>query len=181
MSFEEAVPLEVVAGVVRALEVAEQRLFELCGRWAADGDEPAARVFFSSQSALHAWRAEEWRRRRPRSALLEGGSADGSLLPAGWEPAVARAEALEADVARVAVWLDLLVPALLNGMRRGGSGLGEVADAGLRRLVRLFGDDLLEQWAAGQALLAQLATPPSAAAAAAGAIGELLPVLWARE
>jgi hypothetical protein len=180
MSFEDAVPLDVVAGFVRALEAAETQLFELCGSWSAEGDEPGARAFFAAQAAFHAWRAGEWRRRRPTSVLLGDGPTDGLLLPAGWDRVLVGAGGLGADAARLVVWTDLLVPALLDGMRQGAGGLRDMADGGLLRLVRLFGDDLLEQWTAGHALLARWASP-SSAAAAAGALGELLPVLWVGE
>jgi hypothetical protein len=169
--------LSVLAGQVRALGEAEARLYELCGRWSAEGDEPAARSFFASQSSLHAWRAEEWRRRQPSSALLDEVPATGLLLPGGWEEVLSRSGHLRVDLVRLTVWLDLLVPALLVAVRRCQGGLGEVADGGAIRLARIVGDDLLQQWWAGQWCTAEWAEPDGLGAAAS-TIGELLPVLW---
>lgn len=167
----------MVAGNVRALGDAEAQLFELCGQWSAEGDESAARSFFASQSSFHAWRAEEWRRRQPTSVLLDEVPAVDRLLPPGWAEVVALSGDLGRDLVRLTVWLDLLVPGLLVALRRCGDGLGEVADAGLIRLVSIASDDLLGQWWVGQSSMAEWAEPEGVRAAAS-AIGELLPVLW---
>jgi hypothetical protein len=169
----------VVAAQLRSLCAAEGRLWELCGGWSAEGDRAAARSFFASQSAFHAWRAEEWRRRLPASVLLEEASATG-LLPAGFSEVIDTGRELDSDVARLATWLELLVPSLVVAMRRCRDGLGEVADAGSIRMLRISSDDLLEQWATGSSLMADWAGAESAEAVGA-AVERLRPILWRQD
>lgn len=128
----------------------EDRLFALTGTWSAAGDEPAVRAFFSAQSAFHAWRAEQWAARRPRSV-----ETPDAPLWEGWRDAVDAAAGLGSPPERLAAWAGVLQPALLVGYRRHLLDLAAAADGGLRRWLALALDDGTAGWLEGSELLGE--------------------------
>jgi hypothetical protein len=129
----------------------EEALFEVTGRWSADGAAPVA-SFFAAQSSFHAWRAEEWRRRLPRSVPAPVGAPGRE-----WDDAVALAAGLGpgtgSEAARLGAWVGALVPSLVSRYRAHGPVTADAADGGLRRWLRIAADDVVRGWVEGTALL----------------------------
>jgi len=142
------------ADLVAGHLMAESVLFRLTGEWSGDPSEPAAAVFFATQSSLHAWRAQGWADRAPRS-VSPGAGADRS-----WESAATLAERLSTPVERLAAWVEVLAPSLLVDLRRHSARLDEPADAGIRRWLGITSGDLVRGWLEGVELLDTLTPDP---------------------
>lgn len=171
-----AATLAVTAALVEEHHRHEWDLFELCGAWSAAGDRSAARGFFATQSALHAWRAEQWLCRMPRSVEPEIALRSGPKM-AGWTRAIAASRGIEEDVPRLIAWCGVLLGASTAALRSHQKRLSVAADDGTARLLQLFLDDLARQWAEGQELLAGLASAGDLAASMEGLSSVLTP-LW---
>lgn len=169
----------------------EDALFTLCGAWSTDpatGGSAAGgevQAFLATQSALHAWRAEQWERRRPRSV---GGGASGGdggrrdvgasdLLPAGWVEALSLARAHDDGATRLACWVVALQPCLAARYAAHQQRLAPAADSGLRRWLAMASDDVLHGLAEGAELLSRAVEPRRRAATAAAASEVLGPLL----
>jgi hypothetical protein len=132
----------------------ERRLFEICGAWAADTAEPAARPFLAAHAAHHAWHAEVIEGRLPRASGFEG---DGFIAPP--TPAFA---ALVDDVAaigpdrtgeRLVALYRVLVPHLVASYEAHRDRLTRVTDGPGRRWMRLILADEHHDLADGERLL----------------------------
>jgi len=72
--------LEESARVAGHARWAEARLFEALGAWVQAEPDPAAKVLWAMQSAMHGHHATGWKARQPRVAHLD---ADALVAPAG--------------------------------------------------------------------------------------------------
>lgn len=164
--------IEQTAATIGRHRWVEEALFALTGAWSVDpatGAGAAAaeiRTFLATQSALHAWRAQQWAARSPSAVRPE------IVAPhRGWTAAVERAEGIEGATARLACWSHALQPALIARYRNQSDRLAMAADAGHARWLRIAVDDALDGLGAGVELLvrrsaSQDASPVSAAAGA---------------
>lgn len=128
----------------------ESALFTLCGAWSTDpatASGPAGsevQAFLATQSALHAWRAEQWAQRRPRSV----GSGEEAEVR-GWSAALGTARAQSGGPDRLACWVMALQPSLAARYRSQQLALAPAADAGLGRWLGMALGDVLEGGVAG--------------------------------
>jgi hypothetical protein len=156
----DALSFEDSARRVGAYRWIEHRLFEVTGGWAVGGGDAALSVHASEMSLQHAWHAELWEERLPAVAW-----ADHAQLTAA-PPAVAAAldelASTEDPVSRLAGLYRALLPKLLATYDAHAAATVAVTDGPVIRALTLVRRDEVDQLAAGNALLAELAGGPEA-------------------
>ena len=134
----------------------ERRLFEIVGAWSADEARPEAVVAFATQSRHHAWRADLLAAHQPRLHDLD-------LSSSAPDPAlVAALDALAATkgtVERLAVLVEVVLPALLVDHEAHLSSADPVSDAPVARVLRIVIADDEVDWRAATTLLRVVVGP----------------------
>jgi len=170
----------------------ERRLFEILGAWVPSVPEADAKVMIDRHSAHAAWRAEQWEGRLP---VLAGTSRPGLVVAPN--PAVARLFAAAAGIAgedtagedtaghdtagddaggtvgRLAAAYRVLLPRVMAAYREHRSISSVLADGPTRRTLAMALDDLMGDWAEGEALLQRHLTGSAAVRAAADRVAAL--------
>jgi len=164
---EGALPWEVQSRVVGAYQWVERRLFEVLGAWVASEPLPEAAVVFDLYSQQHAWHAELWGEHLPvRDGLdpatlavapgdgvdrlfgrLAGGPGDGGPASGG-------------TLLRLVGLARVVLPRAIAGYRLHLRRSSPVADAPVRRSLRLVIRDEVEAWQATEALVQTLVSRP---------------------
>jgi hypothetical protein len=155
-----ALSFEDSARRVGAYRLIEHRLFEVTGRWAVGGGDPALAVHASEMSLQHAWHAELWEDRLPAVAW-----ADHRQLTAAPPAVVAALDELASaqdPVSRLAGLYRSLLPRLLATYDEHVAAAVPVTDGPVVRALTLVRRDEVDQLAAGTELLEGLADDPEA-------------------
>ncbi len=157
----ETTTLAALATRVGAYRWLELRLFELTGRWAADGGDPAVQVHLGAASFEHAWHAELWEDRLPVLAGVDGAALTAPPSSAA-ATAVERLGGTDDPVCRLAGLYRVVLPRLLVTYDAHRRATGVAADAPVRRALTLVRRDETAQWRAGEALCQRLLSGPGA-------------------
>ena len=136
----------------------EQSTFALLGGWTAEIDQPAAKLALSSAADHCAWRARRWFEMLPTAPP----GPDAFLTPTEIE--LETFDGLTGIVtgagAHLSVAFDQLLPALRDAMRSHLDRTTSVADAPVRRLLRIAITDVTEDLeSAADAVRAVLGLP----------------------
>jgi len=128
------------AALVGGLVWLERRWFEICGRWATDESDPAARVLFATHSRHHGERSGWLADRLPRAVGF-----DAEALSAAPDPdarsAVASAQSLTATAERLAA-LAVAVADLIDRVEGAAARCRPHSDGELVRTLGLISVDL---------------------------------------
>jgi hypothetical protein len=133
---------------------AEMRLFELLGGWVQSTTDPAVKIAFAANSLHHAEHAATLLARLP-----DAGDCAANLVTAAASPGVERVFetlALLADdqtLERLVGVYRVIVPALIVEYSTHLERTSEVADAAVRRSLRIVIDDESNDWRFGQTLV----------------------------
>lgn len=162
-----ALGLEEVAVLTGSHRWTERRLFEMLGTWVADEGSELARVLFDLHSQQHAWHSELFGERLP---VLDWIDADAltSAPSASSERALELAGAADTTLLRLVGTGRFLLPRLVAGYTLHLERATSVADAPLRRVLRLVLRDEIEAWQASELMLEGLVRDHDDAAVAAG-------------
>lgn len=139
-----------------SLRWAEMQLFELLGGWVQSTEEPDAKLLFAVNSHHHAEHAATLLGRLPAA-----GEWAAELVTAPAHPTIEPVLVGVADLGddqtleRLVAVYRVIVPALLVAYAVHIERTNEVADAAVRRSLRMVIDDESRDWRAGQALIAR--------------------------
>lgn len=139
--------LSETARLTGAYAWAERRMFELLGAWVSQETSPAARVLFDLHSQQHSWHAELFADRLPvHDSLDRYGLCDAPS--SGAELVMELVGAAEGTLLRLVGAGRLVLPRLVAGYALHLERCASVADAPLRRALRLVLRDEIEAWQA---------------------------------
>lgn len=130
----------------------EHRLFELTGRWSAEIDDDAAKLYLSVVSGQHAWHEELWQNHLP---VLKDLDPDSLTHPSsdGLEAATTLLEHKGSCVERMAALFRVLLPHTIVAYERHLAICSGVVDAPIMRSLRLILRDEHEAWSAGEGVV----------------------------
>jgi hypothetical protein len=164
-----ALTIEESARMVGAWAWAESRLYEVTGSWVPSTVWPAAKVWLSSASQHHAWRAQLWHERLPGRLVpaypASGGSPATRLVRPGSGGAEAALEALgrlHGDRARLAAYCRVILPRTVVAYRSWHRRCTASSDRPVARALALNLVDVVTDWQEGSELLADLLDQPGA-------------------
>jgi hypothetical protein len=182
-----SLPLDTTAALVGGYRWIESALHAVVGAWVPDLPLAAVQVHLDAQSVRHAWHAELFADRLPVRAgadpdaltvpppaaaalfaVLEGVETPRSGPGSSWPPADRPPAARPAALPRLAGLYRIVLPRLVTTYTRHLRATAEVADAPLRRALRLVLRDEVEDWLAGERLVQRLMTRPHDVAAVYG-------------
>jgi hypothetical protein len=166
-----ALTIEESARMVGAWAWAERRLYEVVGAWAPSTASPAAKVWFSSASQHHAWRAQLWQERLP-GRLVPAYPAPGGVAPAielvrpgsaAAEAALAALAGLEGDGARLGAYCRVILPRTVVAYRSWQRRCMASSDRPVARALALNLVDVMADWQEGSEILTALLDQPRGA------------------
>jgi len=149
----------------------EARLFEIVGRWAGTVAEPRSQALFARQSAHHGWHVELWHCLLPALPHLaatqlvasEGADAERVATLAALDEPDGSGSAAGVTTRLITLYRQTL-PSLLATYDDHLAHTSPVADGSTIRVLRLVRTDLVEDVAAGEALIEALGSRPAATA-----------------
>jgi hypothetical protein len=151
---------------------AENRLFEMLGRWVPSTSEPSVKVVLDRHSLHHAWRADQWWQRLPVVADVDRHDLVVAPSPV-IESVMDSAEQADSTVARLAAVYRVLQPRLAGSYARQRVLLHPVSDGSMIRTLDMVAQDLQRDWRDGELLLQGLLTSPARVAEASGWVERL--------
>ena len=170
-----SLPLDATAPLVGGYRWIESALHATLGGWVVDVPLAGVQVHLDAQSMRHAWHAELFADRLPvragvdPDALTVPPPAAGALLAAldGTGPTDAEdgSGARPGALPRLAGLYRVVLPRLVTTYTRHLAVVATVADAPLRRALRLVLRDEVEDWLAGERLVQRLLQRPHDVAA----------------
>lgn len=147
-----ALGLEEQASLTGAHRWVELRLFEILGGWVADETSEPARVLFDLHSRQHAWHSELFGDRLPVLDWIDPVALTRPPSPQA-ENALELAGAAGSTLLRLVGSGRFLLPRLVAGYTLHLERATSVADAPLRRALRLVLRDEIEAWQASELML----------------------------
>jgi hypothetical protein len=173
-----SLPLDVTAALVGEYRWVETTLWSTLGAWVVDLPLPGIQLHVDAQSMRHAWHAELFAERLPVRA---GVDPDALTVPSPATAALVAAldgrdgddGARPAALPRLAGLYRVVLPRLVTTYTRHLRVTASVADAPLRRALRLVLRDEVEDWLAGERLVQHLVQRPHDVAAVHGFLEHL--------
>jgi hypothetical protein len=174
-----ALTIEESGRLVEAWAWAESHLYGVVGSWVPSAAWPAAKVWLSSASQHHAWRAQLWRERLPgRLVPAYPAANDGALPPdggpavdSGWatgglpvtgpvrpgpegaEAALALLGRLQGDGARLGAYCRVILPRTVVAYRSWQRRCTASSDRPVARALALNLADVVADWQDGSEVL----------------------------
>jgi len=147
-----ALGLEEQARLTGAYRWTERRLFELLGAWVADERSEQARVLFDLQSQQHAWHSQLFGERLPVLDWIDPEELTRATNHEA-EQVLGIVGAAESTLLRLVGIGRFVLPRLVTGYTLQLERASTVADAPLRRALRLVLRDEIEAWQASELML----------------------------
>ena len=179
-----SLPLETTAALVGEYRWIETTLYATLGAWVSDLPLAGVQVRLDAQSMRHAWHAELFGDRLPVRAAVDPdaltgpspaaaalfAALDGIEVPevgpgSSWPPADRVPAPRPGALPRLAGLYRVVLPRLVTTYTRHLQVAAPVADAPLRRALRLVLRDEVEDWLAGERLVQRLMQRPHDVAA----------------
>jgi hypothetical protein len=166
-----ALTIEESARMVGAWAWAESRLYEVTGSWVPSTASPAAKVWLSSASQHHAWRAQLWHERlsgrlvpaypatrAPLGPSTGDGPAATLVRPGsgGAEAALEALHRLHGDHARLGAYCRVILPRTVVAYRSWQRRCTASSDRPVARALALNLVDVVADWEEGSEVLAEL-------------------------
>lgn len=149
----------------------EHRLFETTGSMAAEeAYPPEIQLYLDAVSHQHAWHAELWADRLPRTAAIDAEAL--VVLPAPVEEVFGGLGSL-GPLERLAGLFRVLLPRLVVSYSRHASQTSAAADAPVARALHLVVRDETDELVAGESLVQRVLGTPEAVRAAGATVVDL--------
>lgn len=152
------------ADAVAGYAYVSERSFATLGSWVPSTSEPSAKVALAAHARAHAWYAGLWAEQLP-AGFPRATSAAAERFGPVFETLVTLA-----PVDRLAAFYRAVLPRTITAVTAHAERCSIVADGTIARVLRIVRNDLLEQWAEGEAIVQVLLAGPGSAAAVAPAV-----------